>query len=102
MDAVYDRHGPARVRRTGRESRQRWFVIAPLEHGELLTCVFRAALPRDLKPPHFVAVEWKESLFRPRPWGGGYTGSQRYGSITDNAAPCPRSANAVDNRQAVR
>ena len=49
VDAVYGRHGPARVRRTGRgAARQRWFVMAPLEGGELLTCVFRAALARDL------------------------------------------------------
>jgi len=46
--AVYARHGPARVRRTGRGGRERWFVIAPLEGGEFLTCVFRAALPGDL------------------------------------------------------
>ena len=46
--AVYGRHGPARVRQAGRGSRQRWFVIAPLEGGELLTCVLRAALPGDL------------------------------------------------------
>jgi hypothetical protein len=43
--AVYGRHGPARVRRGDRE---RWFVVAPLESGELLTCVFRSARPRDL------------------------------------------------------
>jgi hypothetical protein len=48
-DAVYGRHGPARVRRGGRGVRQRWFVMAPLESGELLTCVFRAVLPRDLE-----------------------------------------------------
>jgi hypothetical protein len=48
-DAVYGQHGPARVRRAGRGVRQRWFVMAPLEGGELLTCVFRVALPRDLK-----------------------------------------------------
>src|SRR2546426_4270483 len=48
VDAVYGRHGPARVRRAGRGSRQRWFVIAPLEDAELLTCVLRAARPRDL------------------------------------------------------
>ncbi len=48
VDAVYGRHGPARVRRAGRGTRERWFVTAPLESGELLTCVFRAALPRDL------------------------------------------------------
>jgi hypothetical protein len=49
VDAVYGRHGPARVRRAGRGDLQRWFVIAPLESGELLTCVFRAALSRDLE-----------------------------------------------------
>jgi hypothetical protein len=48
-DAVYGRHGPARVRRGDRGVRQRWFVMAPLESGELLTCVFRAVLPRDLE-----------------------------------------------------
>jgi hypothetical protein len=46
---AYGRHGPARVRRGGRGVRQRWFVMAPLESGELLTCVFRAVLPRDLE-----------------------------------------------------
>lgn len=48
VDAVYGRHGPARVRRAGRGARQRWFVIAPLDGGELVTCVFRATRPRDL------------------------------------------------------
>ena len=48
VDAVYGRHGPARARRTARGIRQRWFVMAPLDTGELLTCVLRAALPRDL------------------------------------------------------
>jgi len=47
-DAVYGRNGPARVRRAGRRAGQRWFVVAPLDTGELLTCVFRAARPRDL------------------------------------------------------
>ena len=51
VDAIYGRHGPARVRRTGRADRQRWFVMAPLEGGELLTCIFRAVLARDLKTP---------------------------------------------------
>jgi len=46
--AVYGRHGPVRVRRGGRGGRERWFVVAPLESGELLTCVFRVARPRDL------------------------------------------------------
>jgi hypothetical protein len=49
VDAVYGRHGVMRVRRTGAGAHQRWFVVAPLEGGELLTCVFRAALPRDLE-----------------------------------------------------
>jgi hypothetical protein len=48
-DALYGRNGPARVRRTGRGARQRWFVVAPLDTGDLLTCVFRAAHPRDLQ-----------------------------------------------------
>ena len=47
-DAVYGRHGPVRVRRTGRGSEERWFVVAPVEGGELLTCVFRAVRARDL------------------------------------------------------
>jgi len=49
VDAVYGRHGQARLRRAGRGARQRWFVTAPLEGGELLTCVFRAVLARDLE-----------------------------------------------------
>lgn len=48
VDTVYGEHGAARVRRSGKGARQRWFVVAPLEDGELLTCVFRAALPSDL------------------------------------------------------
>jgi hypothetical protein len=48
-DAVYGRNGPARIRRAGRGARQRWFVIAPVDSGELLTCVLRAARPRDLE-----------------------------------------------------
>ncbi len=47
-DAVFGRHGPARVRRGGRGARTRWFVVAPLAHGEFLTCVLRAAEARDL------------------------------------------------------
>src|SRR5438094_6385155 len=47
-NAVYGEHGAARVRRSGSGARRRWFVVAPLEDGELLTCVFRAALVRDL------------------------------------------------------
>ena len=37
------------MRRSGTGARRRWFVVAPFEDGELLTCVFRAALRRDLK-----------------------------------------------------
>jgi hypothetical protein len=48
-DAVYGEHGAARVRRSGTGARRRWFVVAPLGDGELVTCVFRAAVPRDLK-----------------------------------------------------
>ena len=47
-DAVFGRHGLARVRRGGRGARTRWFVVAPLDDGEFLTCVLRAAQPRDL------------------------------------------------------
>ena len=47
-DAVFGRHGRARVRRGGRGARTRWFVVAPLAHGGFLTCVLRAAQPRDL------------------------------------------------------
>lgn len=48
LDAVYGRHGVARVRTLGRGRRQRWVVVAPLEGGEFVTCVVRAALSRDL------------------------------------------------------
>ena len=48
-DAVFGRHGLARVRRAGRGNRTRWFVVAPLADGEFLTCVLRAAEPRDLE-----------------------------------------------------
>lgn len=48
VDAVYGRHGRARVRRMGRGVGQRWFVVAPVDTGELLTCVLRLASPRDL------------------------------------------------------
>ena len=48
-DAVFGRHGLARIRRGGRGTRTRWFVVAPLGDGEFLTCVLRAAQPRDLE-----------------------------------------------------
>jgi hypothetical protein len=47
-DAVFGRYGLARVRRGGRGTRTRWFVVTPLADGEFLTCVLRAAQPRDL------------------------------------------------------
>jgi hypothetical protein len=47
-DAVFGHYGLARVRRVGRGIRTRWFVVAPLAHGEFLSCVLRAALSRDL------------------------------------------------------
>ncbi|WP_437652352.1 hypothetical protein [Sorangium sp. So ce1182] len=48
-NAVFGRHGPVRVRRGGSGNRERWFVVAPLEGGELVTCVLRAAEQRDLE-----------------------------------------------------
>ncbi|OFX24841.1 MAG: hypothetical protein A2V77_17500 [Anaeromyxobacter sp. RBG_16_69_14] len=48
-DAVFGRHGPVRARHGGRGKNERWFVVAPLAEGELLTCVLRAAKPRDLE-----------------------------------------------------
>lgn len=47
-DAVFGRYGTARVRKGGRGQHTRWFIVAPLAGGELLTCVLREALPRDL------------------------------------------------------
>ena len=65
MEAVYGRYGPARVRRTGRGARERWFVVAPLEDGELLTCVFRAALVRDLSAAGAFVLTAEGSRERP-------------------------------------
>jgi hypothetical protein len=48
-DSVFGRHGPTRVRHGGRGVAERWFVVGPLAGGELLTCVLRAAKPRDLE-----------------------------------------------------
>jgi hypothetical protein len=56
VDAVYGRHGRARLRRAGRGARQRWFVTAPLESGELLTCIFRVVLARDLETSGVFAI----------------------------------------------
>ena len=47
-DAVFGRYGPARVRSGGRGEHIRWFIVAPLAGGELMTCVLRAARQRDL------------------------------------------------------
>ena len=48
-DAVFGYYGTARVRKGGRGQRTRWFVVAPLAGGELLTCVLREATLRDLE-----------------------------------------------------
>jgi hypothetical protein len=47
-DVVFGRYGSARIRRGGRGERTRWFIVAPTAGGELMTCVLRAARPRDL------------------------------------------------------
>ena len=47
--AVFGRFGAVRVRRGGRGRNERWFVVAPLDNGGLVTCVLRSAEPRDLK-----------------------------------------------------
>ena len=47
-DVVFGRYGVTRVRTGGREPQKRWFVVAPLTSGELLTCVLREATSRDL------------------------------------------------------
>jgi hypothetical protein len=48
-DAVFARFGPARVRHQGRGRNRRWLVVGPLEGGQLLSCVFRAAREGDLE-----------------------------------------------------
>jgi hypothetical protein len=50
-DAVFGRHGVARVRRTGKGDNLRWFVVAPVEGDVMLTCILRAARDRDLTAP---------------------------------------------------
>lgn len=47
-DAVFGGYGPPFVRKVGRDRRVRWLIIAPLDGGELLSCILRAALPRDV------------------------------------------------------
>jgi hypothetical protein len=47
-DVVFGRYGPARVRRAGREESTRWFIVAPLSGGALMTCVLRVARSHDL------------------------------------------------------
>ena len=77
--AVYGRHGPVRVRRGGRGGRERWFVVAPLESGELLTCVFRAARPLDLDASMRLCVSARvadeDEARSYRRWRGGKGGS---------------------------
>jgi len=47
-DAVFGYYGVPFVRKFGRDQRLRWLISAPLEGGELLSCVLRSALPRDV------------------------------------------------------
>jgi hypothetical protein len=47
-DAVFGSYGPTFVRKSGRGQRLRWLVVAPLEGGELLSCVLREATPHDV------------------------------------------------------
>lgn len=47
-EAVFGYYGPALIRKSSRGQRLHWLVIAPLEGGELLSCVLRQAMPRDL------------------------------------------------------
>jgi len=47
-DVVFGRYGSVRVRRGGRGESTRWFIVAPLSGGELMTCVLRVARPHDL------------------------------------------------------
>lgn len=44
------------VRRAGQGASERWFVVAPLDTGELLPCVFRATRPRDLEAEGAVII----------------------------------------------
>jgi len=48
-DAVFGTYGRVRVRRGGRAEHTRWFIVAPLAGGEFITCVLRAAEPRDME-----------------------------------------------------
>jgi hypothetical protein len=65
-DAVFGRYGLARVRRGGRGTATRWFIVAPLDSGEFLTCVLRAAHPQDLdKEGAFVVSPTSETGQRP-------------------------------------
>ena len=85
--AVYGRHGPVRVRRGGRGGRERWFVVAPLESGELLTCVLAfvvSSTGRQQPPGKFDAsirlcvsarVADEDEARSYRRWRGGKGGS---------------------------
>ena len=48
-NAVFGEYGAAFVRRIGSGRDLRWLIIAPLEDEGLLSCVLRAAEPRDLE-----------------------------------------------------
>ena len=56
VDVVFGHYGPARVRRGGRGERTRWFIVAPIAGGELMTCILRAARPRDLDSKHALVI----------------------------------------------
>ena len=62
-DVVFARYGPVRVRRGGRGECTRWFIVAPLSGGELMTCVLRVARSHDL--------DSKDAFVFPAPSGAG-------------------------------
>jgi hypothetical protein len=55
-DAVFSRFGSARIWRTKRGRRSRWFVVSPLDDGALMTCVLRTAEARDLDQEGVFAI----------------------------------------------
>lgn len=69
-DAVFSRYGLARVRRAGRGTATRWFIVAPLDGGEFLTCARRI---------RGISTRKARSLCRPR---------ARPGSVWNSMRPC--------------
>lgn len=47
-DVAFGVHGRPLIRRAGRGLRERWLITGPVELGQLVTCVFRAAESRDI------------------------------------------------------